>query len=268
MTRRHLVPAIIAVFVLLAAGTGATPAAEEIPWLTGQGAAFKQAEEDGRPLLVDVWAVWCEPCKLMERTTYADARIVAAMERYVPLKVDADANEVFAERYRADILPTTLVLDAGGGEIVRFVGLIGADDLLESLDRVSAGYAEYVDQISRKRDPVALQAAAGYLLEVGNPGQAASLLKRSAKLMKGAEQEQVETVELMLAEAWLADGQPATAAKALERLSADAATDELRARALQALVRAERLRGHEARAAEILERLREEYPSLAAELDG
>lgn len=266
MNRRRLFQASLALLVLAVSWAGAAETHGEIPWLDGQGPAFKQADETSRPLLVDVWAVWCEPCKLMEKTTYVDPRVLEAVRGFVPLKVDADANEVFAERYRADILPTTLILDGDGNEIARWVGLVGADELAGTLSKVSAGYAEYVDQVSRKRDPVALQAAAGYLLDVGNPGRAADLLKRSVKVMKGADAEDLEAAELRLAHAQLADGQASNAAKTLARLSDGASTDDLKARALQGLVLAERSRGHEDRAQAALARLREEYPERAAEL--
>ena len=38
----------------------------------------------------------------------------AILASFVPLKVNADSQEVFADRYRADVLPTTLILDGNG----------------------------------------------------------------------------------------------------------------------------------------------------------
>jgi thioredoxin-like negative regulator of GroEL len=202
----------------------------------------------------------------MESVTFADDRIVSATRDFVPLKVDADANEIFAETYRADILPTTLLLDAGGEEIARFTGFVGPDDLLETLDKVRDGYAEYLDQVSRRRDPIALEAAASFLQEVGNDNRAVDLFKRALKSLKGADPEDFGRIELKLARSHLSEGDPGAAAKILERLSSEGASETIRGRALQGLVIAQQQRGRTAESSEALDRLRRDFPAMAEEL--
>lgn len=262
------VAAVLALAWTLAGGAS-TLAVEhgDIAWTEDQRDAFRRAEAEGKPVLVDVWAVWCAPCKVMESMTFADESVTAAMKHFVALKVDADANEIFAETYDADILPTTLLLDAGGEEIARFTGLVGPEDLVDAMRTVRDGYAEYVDQVGRKRDPIALEAVASFLQGVGNDLRATEVLKRALKMMRNADPADVERIELKLARSHLGTGEAAAAAKILERLSSEGANDTIRGRALQGLVIAQRMRGRDADSDAALERLRHDYPAMAEELE-
>jgi thioredoxin-like negative regulator of GroEL len=229
---------------------GAAPAEDDsggIRWITGTTKALQASGESGRPVLVDLWAVWCEPCKVMEKTTFRDSRVLEAVEGFVPLKVDADADTVFVERYGIEIFPTTLFLDEQGREITRMTGLVEADPLLEKLEAVRGGYASYLEQVERRGDPQAMKEAGIYLLKAGNGDGAVPLLRKALKQLKGQETTETEETELALSEALLASGRTGAAAKGLERLSSSATSVELRERAFS--------------------RLKEEFPERAAQLE-
>ena len=110
--------------LLLCVVAGATAAVaenqshDEVAWLENIPQAVSRADAAGKPVLVDIWAVWCEPCKLMDVTTYRDEDVLRTIEGFVPLKVDADLQEVFIEKYRINAYPTVLVL----GDIAKALG--------------------------------------------------------------------------------------------------------------------------------------------------
>lgn len=58
ITRRSLLLALIASFTLL----GSLPASAA-EWKPFDAAAFAQAQKDGKPILVDIFAVWCPVCR-------------------------------------------------------------------------------------------------------------------------------------------------------------------------------------------------------------
>jgi thioredoxin-like negative regulator of GroEL len=260
--------AVVVFFALLSA-SGAAVAEEpaEIAWMTGTGKALKEARQSQKPVVVDLWAVWCEPCKLMEKTTFRDGRVLELIEGFVPLKVDADSETLFVERYAIDAFPTMLFLDENGDELTRLKGFSEADEFLAGLKAVGSGYASYLEQIANRNDPHSLKGAAVYMLEIGNPERAVELLRKATKLSKGAEAIELEELELMLAESMLSCGRAGAAAKELERLAGSATCASSRGRALVGLVRAEQERGRDEQAGEALARLRQEFPELAEQFD-
>ena len=216
-------------------------------------------------MLVDVWAVWCVPCKEMDETTYRDARVVELAAGFVPLKIDADVATSFVERYRVDAFPTLLFLDGRGREIARWRGAVTAEPLARMMERVGGGYAAYLGAVEREEDPQAAVAVADYLIAAGNAPGAVDHLQKSLKALKRTEPAVRDALELHLGDAQAAAGEWKAARKTYERLADQAVQPEIRGQALVGLVRAERERGREAQAAAALERLRTEFPGLAEE---
>jgi thioredoxin-like negative regulator of GroEL len=257
----------LATWVLILGLNGSSGLASDarIPWITDPAKAQAEATESGRPLLVDMWAIWCAPCKVMEETTYSDPRVVHAVENFVPLKLDADTNEVFSERYGVGPLPTTLFLDGRKKEIARKMSVISTEEMLVILEQVHEGYDAYLANVDRRDDPEAMREVADYLLAIGNAAGAADVLR--GLLKKSAEGEAAEAIELDLARALLADEREGAAVKTLRRLSTSAGSGPVRGQALVALIRAERDRGRDDRAEEALTRLREEFPDLVSDVE-
>lgn len=249
--KRAIVPFLVVLFASATlAGSG------EIAWETRPQQALERAAQTARPVVVDFWAVWCVPCQVMDETTYVDPRVIEALGRVVPLKVDADANEILVARYDIDAFPTLLVLDGEGREIARRRGLVEADALLEMIEAVLDGYGPYLEAVEARDDPDALEAVATYLASAGNPLGAVDALRRCLRELVGRGPARVEAVEVALAEQRLAAGHVRAAVKAFEELAESAMEPNVRSRALAGLVRAERERGREDRAAKWLEQLR------------
>jgi thiol-disulfide isomerase/thioredoxin len=126
-TMRSFIAAGAAAVVLAAAGS--SRAADKIEWAKSYDAALKAGKESGKLVMVDVYADWCGPCKLLEKQTYADPKVVAfAKEKLVSVKVDADsdAGKEIAKKFEVDSLPTILFLDGDGKAREKIVGFVQA----------------------------------------------------------------------------------------------------------------------------------------------
>ena len=80
----------------------------------------------GLPVLVDFWADWCGPCKMMA-PHFASAAAQLPEVRFV--KVDTEANPQASARSQIRSIPT-LVLYRGGQELARQSGAMASSDLV------------------------------------------------------------------------------------------------------------------------------------------
>src|SRR5438105_9247131 len=98
----------------------AAKTAEKLQWVSWSDDVFKQAKAEHRFVLLDLEAVWCHWCHVMDETTYRDPTVAKLLgERFIAIKVDQDANPDLSVRYERYGWPGTIVLDGEGVEIVK-----------------------------------------------------------------------------------------------------------------------------------------------------
>jgi thioredoxin 2 len=94
-----------------------------LPWLTAAGDGdFEQvAGRSTLPVLLDLWAPWCGPCRVVAPGVERAARELAG--RLKAVKVNVDEAPRVAERFGVHGIPTLLVLRQGR-EVARQVGAV------------------------------------------------------------------------------------------------------------------------------------------------
>ena len=93
-----------------------------LPWIVdGDRDSFRAEVESSLPVLVDFWAPWCGPCRMISPALERIAQERAGHLKLVKLNVD-EAPEIGA-RYRAQSIPL-LVLLRDGREVDRSVGAL------------------------------------------------------------------------------------------------------------------------------------------------
>jgi thiol:disulfide interchange protein DsbD len=91
--------------------------------------------------MLDFYADWCVSCKELERFTFADPQVAAAMGKFTLLKADVTANseadKELLKRFNLFGPPGILFFDKQGQELaaLRVVGFVPADKFLSTLDR-------------------------------------------------------------------------------------------------------------------------------------
>jgi len=92
----------------------------------------KFVQRNDLPVVVDFWADWCGPCKMMAPIFAQAAGEQRTRIRFA--KLDTDANPVIAQRYAIRSIPS-LLLFKGGNEADRAVGALDAGRLRQWLSR-------------------------------------------------------------------------------------------------------------------------------------
>jgi len=102
-----------------------------------------QAISSGTPVAIDFTAEWCGVCKELDDGAFSDKRVVAAMDRFVLLRVDgtsSDAPRVIAAQklYHVNGYPSVIFIDSTGREVksARIITNSPADDVLRRLETV------------------------------------------------------------------------------------------------------------------------------------
>ncbi len=115
----------------------------QIPWREWGEEAFAEAKASDKPVLLDIGAVWCHWCHVMDTGipgdpvhtgTYSDPEVSARIrQNFIPIKVDNDRRPDINARYNMGGWPTTAFLTPDGDTLYgetyvdpkRMVGLLG-----------------------------------------------------------------------------------------------------------------------------------------------
>ena len=101
---------------------------QPIDWNEWGEEAFAKARAEGKPVLLDIGAVWCHWCHVIDRESYENPEIAAMINNlYIPVKVDRDERPDVDARYQSAVSaisgqggwPLTGVSDAGRKTVFR-----------------------------------------------------------------------------------------------------------------------------------------------------
>ena len=112
------------------------PAIVRHPW---SNEVWAQAKREHKLVLLDLEAVWCHWCHVMDATTYRDPAVAALIrEHYLAVKVDQDSRPDLANRYEDYGWPATVIYNPDGGEIIKKQGYIAPAGMARLLRAVVA----------------------------------------------------------------------------------------------------------------------------------
>lgn len=103
------------------------------PLIATDGNFEQEIERSPLPVLVDMWAPWCGPCRMIAPIVEQLAAELAGQVRVA--KLNTDENPMTASRFNVRSIPTLLVLK-DGKEIDRLVGAFPKQEILRRLQAV------------------------------------------------------------------------------------------------------------------------------------
>lgn len=119
---------VMVLFPILSNGQGVY--FESMDWATLKA----KAKASDKPIFVDTYAAWCEPCKWMNENVFSKEDVgLFFNENYLSYKIDVDGEdgEKFAKEYRITSYPTLLYFNSEGELVHRLVGAFKAEDLVQ-----------------------------------------------------------------------------------------------------------------------------------------
>jgi len=114
-----------------------TVSAAKLHWRSWSDDVFYQAQRDQKFVLLDLEAVWCHWCHVMNVTTYRDPKVIALLnDNYLLVRVDQDSRPDLSNRYEDYGWPATVVFDTTGHEIVKRQGYLAPDEMASMLQAI------------------------------------------------------------------------------------------------------------------------------------
>jgi thiol-disulfide isomerase/thioredoxin len=213
---RNIFPFLLALALFLAPVRAEAGRAAHVPWaedITWHEVTDQAGEGDApRPILIDFYAQWCGPCKLLDAFVYNEPEVISELSDVVTFKVDIDKPEYLElkEQFNITLLPTLIWCDEKGREIDRFTGSVSAREFLKIIRAFRVGgntFNSIIDLVAAKpEDPGLLFDLARRHAERGNQEQARVLYRRLMNLRYKADRRVVVDGMLGLAAMELAEG--------------------------------------------------------------
>ena len=142
-----------AALFLLISRTSAAAAENNIEWYRDLRSASAAAQETNKPMMIEFWADWCVPCKVMDAEVYTDARVATALShKMVAVRIHFDIQTDLVRQYKVEAIPNIVFTDSYGTELLRHRGIIEADDLASVIEALPSDVSEFnrLDDILRK----------------------------------------------------------------------------------------------------------------------
>lgn len=109
----------------------------ELTWSDWSEDVFVKAQRSNKFVILDLEAVWCHWCHVMEKTTYHDPKVQALIKKhFIAVRVDQDARPDLSIRYRDYGWPATIFFAADGTEIVKRAGYIAPQNMQQLLQAI------------------------------------------------------------------------------------------------------------------------------------
>ena len=112
-----------------------------VDWAQDYKSALDRAGKEKKLVMVDLYADWCGPCKMLDRLTFSNADVQAALSKdFVVVKVNIEGskeNRDLAIQLNTEAIPHIIFFDSNGKKLSEMVGFVPADQFRDELRKVT-----------------------------------------------------------------------------------------------------------------------------------
>jgi uncharacterized protein YyaL (SSP411 family) len=117
--------AALALSICLAIPTVCPAAESGVKWQGWDDQLFQRANSEHKLVILDLEAIWCHWCHVMEKTTYADPQVQKLLaDHFIAVKVDQDSRPDLSNRYEDYGWPATILYSSSGQELAKLSGYV------------------------------------------------------------------------------------------------------------------------------------------------
>jgi thioredoxin-related protein len=98
---------------------------------------IRKAGEEGKLIMLEFYADWCAPCKIMKKTIFSDQEVIDMLStNFISKMVNIDDLDGFELKsmYKVAVLPTILIFNTNGKMVERLEKTVSATEFLEILN--------------------------------------------------------------------------------------------------------------------------------------
>jgi thiol:disulfide interchange protein len=114
----------------------------EIAWIYNYDEGMAKAKEENKPVMIDVFATWCGPCKLLDETVFSRAEVAEASKSFVTIRVDGDKDSGTRDKLGVSSYPTVLFTAPDGKVLGKSVGAVSYDVMLDAMAKAKEKFSE------------------------------------------------------------------------------------------------------------------------------
>ena len=144
----------------------------QIHWLNKLDLGKSIANSSGRLIILDLWAPWCGPCKVMEKELWQSPEMQKVSLNFVGVRINVDIEKALANKYAKKSIPKVVLMTANGDVIWDQDGYDSAENMMKIFNEIPDNVSKLNKHLKiLSSDKVNLQAHYSAGLEFQNLGK-------------------------------------------------------------------------------------------------
>lgn len=112
-------------------------AVQTVKWGPWTDDIFERAKAEKKFVILDLEAVWCHWCHVMDESTYANPQVAKLItSKFIAVRVDQDSRPDLSNKYEEYGWPATIIFNSDGTELAKRSGFIQPQDMASLLQAI------------------------------------------------------------------------------------------------------------------------------------